>query len=259
VAYIGILISNACHLLSALVLARLAKSLAPPPFKEEISFISAALHILSPAGLFLTAPYAESLFSLLSFLGYLFYVFSCERPDTSRDYRNDARLLASGVCFGLATTVRSNGVLAGLIFVFDVLADVALLVHRYPHVRRYGTYAISLSVLFLSIAWATGLRLQELLGWVLEYWRIFAIAFANAALYLVLRPGFGSYNTKSLNGHIRKIIISIFSGAYIAGGLIFPQYLAYKEYCTNEDVGKIREWCSAFPPSVYSWVQSHYW
>ena len=259
VAYIGILISNTCHLLSALVLARLAKSLAPPPFKEEISFISAALHILSPAGLFLTAPYAESLFALLSFLGCLFYTFSCERPGTPRDYRNDARLLASGVCFGLATTIRSNGVLAGLIFVFEVLADVALLTHRYPQVGRYGIYAISLGVLFLSVAFATGLRLQELLGWALEYWRIFAIAFGNATLYLVVRPGFGSYDAKSLNGRIRKIVISILSGTYIAAGLIFPQYLAYMEYCTNEDVGKVREWCYATPPSVYSWVQSHYW
>jgi phosphatidylinositol glycan class V len=242
-----------------LVLAWLAKSLATPPFKEEIGFISAALHVLSPAGLFLTAPYAESLFSLLSFLGYVFYVFSCERPSTYRDYRNDARLLASGVFFGLATTVRSNGVLAGLIFAFDVIADLALLAHQHPDVRRYGICAMSLGVLFLFIAWAVGLGRQELLGWVLEYWHIFAIAFVNAALYFVLQPGLGRYDTKSLNGHIRKIVISILSGTFIVVGLIFPQYLAYKEYCTNEDVGKTREWCSAFPPSVYSWVQSHYW
>lgn len=259
VACIGILISNACHLLSALVLSQLAKSLAPPPFRQEIGFISAALHVLSPAGLFLTAPYAESLFSLLSFLGYIFYFFSCEQPGTSRDYRNDARLLASGVFFGLATTVRSNGVLAGLIFAFDVLADLAVLARRYPRVSRYGIYAMPLGVLFLFIAWTTGLCRQELLGRILEYWPIFAIAFANAALYFVLQPGLGKYDTKSLNGHIRKMVISTLSGAYVAVGLIFPQYLAYKEYCTNEDVGKTREWCSAFPPSVYSWVQSHYW
>jgi len=259
VAYIGILISNVCHLLSVLVLERLARLLAPPPFQKEIGFVSAALHVISPAGLFLTAPYAESLFSLLSFFGYLFYIISCERPGTSRDYRNDARLLASGVCFGLAATVRSNGVLAGLIFAFDVLADMALLAHRHPRAGGYGVFALSSCVLCLSIAWAAGIRRQELLGWALEYWRIIALAFANAALYLILRSGFGRYDTKSLDGHIRKILITVISGAYIAVGMLFPQYLAYKEYCTNEDVSKTREWCSAFPPSVYSWVQSHYW
>lgn len=260
VACIGILISNACHLLSALVLAQLAKSLAPSPFKEEIGFISAALHVLSPAGLFLTAPYAESLFSLLSFLGYSFYVFSHERPGTSRDYRNDARLLASGVFFGLATTVRSNGVLVGLIFAFDVLSDLALLAYRYPRVRGYGIYATSLVVFFLVIAWAAGLCRLELLGWALQYWPIFAIVFANATMYLLLQqPGLARYDTKSLSGHIRKTVISILSGASIAVGLIYPQYIAYKEYCTSDDVDKTREWCSAYPPSVYSWVQSHYW
>lgn len=258
VACIGILISNACHLLSALVLAQLAKSLAPPPFKQEIGFISAALHILSPAGLFLSAPYAESLFSLLSILGHSFYVFSCELPGTSRDYRNDARLLASGVFFGLATTVRSNGILAGLIFAFDVFTDLTLLAHRYPRVRGYGLYAVSLGVLFLFFAWGTGLGRQELLGWILEYWHIFAIGFANVALYLVLQPGLERYDTQSLNGHIRKIVISILSGLCVAMGLIFPQYLAFKEYCTSE-AGKTREWCSTFPPSVFSWVQSNYW
>ena len=84
-AYIGILISNACHLLSVLVLERLARLLAPPPFPKDVSFVSAALHVLSPAGLFLTAPYAESLFSLLSFVGCLLYVFSRERPGARRD------------------------------------------------------------------------------------------------------------------------------------------------------------------------------
>jgi phosphatidylinositol glycan class V len=39
-------------------------------------------------------------------------------------------------------------------------------------------------------------------------------------------------------------------------GFAAPQVVAYIEYCTG---GKSRPWCTRLIPSIYSWVQDHYW
>ncbi|KXT00429.1 hypothetical protein AC578_1925 [Pseudocercospora eumusae] len=45
-------------------------------------------------------------------------------------------------------------------------------------------------------------------------------------------------------------------GSMIAIGYAVPQIEAYLEYCTG---GNTRPWCSKIPPSIYTFVQAHYW
>ncbi|GMM49423.1 GPI-anchor transamidase [Starmerella bacillaris] len=69
-------------------------------------------YALSPAGIFLVNGYPESLFALLSFLGvYCFYT------DTATGF------VVSGLCFGLATIFRSNGLLWGILFAVHVIFE----------------------------------------------------------------------------------------------------------------------------------------
>lgn len=84
--------------------------------------MAALLHIVSPAGLFLSAPYQESTFALLSFLGYLLLAHGCLGP--SRCIRQDAAIVGSGILFGLATLFRSNGLLSGVSFAVFALAEL---------------------------------------------------------------------------------------------------------------------------------------
>ena len=114
------LFSHLSHFLSVLVLRLLVIELGDPASSAttRLAFWTAVLHILSPAGLFLSAPYGESHFSFLSFLGFLFYVRSRNRYHRSRDIH----LIASGVCFALATTIRSNGLLNASVFLYDAVA-----------------------------------------------------------------------------------------------------------------------------------------
>jgi phosphatidylinositol glycan class V len=196
------LIANISHLLSVLVLYRLARTLTPPSKNASIPFVAATLHIISPAGLFLSAPYAESLFSLLQFSAILLYcrstpglVSTRSIPETTsqRFLSHDVYLILSGFLFAIAATVRGNALFAGSIYAYD---GMALLPHLLPLPR-------SLKI-------------------------------------------------------VRHAVSIILAGLLILSGFAFPQFLAYSEYCTG-DVTPTPEWCSAIPPSIYAYVQNHYW
>ena len=112
--------------MAAITLYSLIYSLVPSSDirKRQLAFATACLHIFSPAGLFLSAPYGEATFAFASFLGCLCYVKAAEnRHHTFADaYQLDACLtIAAGLCFGLATMLRTNGLLYGIIFAWDVI------------------------------------------------------------------------------------------------------------------------------------------
>ena len=117
---VGVFVSHACHLLSVLVLYRLGLLLWG---NKALSFTAALLHILSPAGLFLSAPYSESAFSFLSFLAYLFFAKGV--VSDRRTVGHDVSLVAAGMWFGCASTFRSNGVLGGLLFAVELLRELS--------------------------------------------------------------------------------------------------------------------------------------
>lgn len=189
----GILLANLSHLLAVLVLYRLATLLTSlDQDGHRMAFLTAALHILSPAGLFLSAPYGESFFALLNFAGMLSYAFAAF---CTSDIRADLSLILAGVSFGAAAAVRSNGLLSGVIFAADCVPVLHLIwVDRWPQLTDLHRLAV------LGIA-----------------------------------------------------------GSLTAAGFALPQVMAYGEYCTGNAGDDRREWCKRTLPSIYSWVQDHYW
>jgi len=127
---VALAVASVSHLLSVLVLYRLSGFIFPQwqYTGRSMSFLTASLHIISPAGLFLAAPYAESLFSFLSFSGFCLYAEARLAYQLGRIDKGDLMTLASGAVFGLATTVRSNGLLGGLLFLYDAIASLRTLV-----------------------------------------------------------------------------------------------------------------------------------
>ncbi|CBX94368.1 similar to GPI mannosyltransferase 2 [Plenodomus lingam JN3] len=191
----GIIVSNVCHLLSVLVLYRLLALVLDSLQRRRVAFVASVLHILTPASLFMSAPYAESLFSLLNFTGMLCYVQSKLAAKCGHaSFLEDVYKLSSGLLFASATLMRSNGLLSGLILLYDV-----------------GRYI---------------------------------------PLFLPIR----------LNYHnMRSILVTCVAGMIIICGFLGPQYVAYREFCGREGSSGRREWCDKSIPSIYSWVQSHYW
>ena len=126
-AVVGITIAHISHLLSTLVLYELSllslQSLTRPE-RSSLALLAASLHIISPAGLFLSAPYAESLFSLMTFSGFYLYGRSFLRHAGEPVLAENLFLLSSGLCLGVATTIRGNGLLSGLVFVYEAMIYV---------------------------------------------------------------------------------------------------------------------------------------
>ncbi|KAF8453493.1 GPI mannosyltransferase 2, partial [Terfezia claveryi] len=111
--FAGILLANLSHFLSVLVLYNLTRLVYPAQDGVGVSFVAATMHVLTPAGMFLVAPYSEGLFALLSFLGYYFY--------------QAGWVVGAGAMWMLAGMVRSNGVLNGVVVLVDFVKEVWVL------------------------------------------------------------------------------------------------------------------------------------
>lgn len=205
----GILIANTFHLLSVMVLFRLSLVIwRNHPQRVLVSLLSAGLHVISPAGLFLTAPFAESSCALFSFTGYLLYARSCLAAKT---IARDGYLILAGLSFGVATAFRSNGILNGLPFAWEVLQVLPRLAN---------------SLFSTSSPW------QE--------------------------KGF-PFTTI---GGVRRLLALGMGGIAVAAGSLVPQAVAYQRYCSDASGSTQvprRPWCQDHLPSIYTFVQRHYW
>ncbi len=145
---LGVLVASTSHLLSALVLYHLADLVCRD---RRRALVAALAHVISPAGVFLSAPYAESPFALFSFAGYLLLAKSCVAPPAW----GDAFTLLAGVAFGIATAFRSNGILNGLPLAWEFVQGLAWLLeqqtqHRQPLVESLIIRVRRLFVLGIS-------------------------------------------------------------------------------------------------------------
>ncbi|KAK6581506.1 hypothetical protein PZA11_006197 [Diplocarpon coronariae] len=183
-------LAHLSHLLSVLAAFRLTRAIFPEA-PVELALRAASFHVISPAGLFLSAPYAESSCALLSFAGCILFTQSLGRRGSGPVAR-DLLLLSSGICFGLATACRSNGILNGLLLLEEAL--------RVLHALGRG-------------------------------WQL---------------------------ARLRRLVATAVGGMSVGAGFVLPQFLAYGEYCGGRDT-TLRPWCERTIPSIYTFVQDHYW
>lgn len=192
----GVGISHIAHLSSAYVVYILAKGVYVKPSASggRVALGAALLHIISPAGVFLSAPYTESLFSLLNISGFALYLRGMTRTHGHATVIQRLQLVFAGFVFGVATTIRSNGLLSGLPFLYDAFART---------------------------------------------WAVINHGFSSRRLY-----------------DLTSLIIG---GLLVACGLVMPQAFAYRMYCVDISDVTRQPWCSKAIPSIYGWVQAHYW
>ena len=177
-----------------LVLYFLVQKLQLARADARIAFAAAALHIISPAGVFLSAPCPESLFSFLSFTGTWLLLHSTCSSDP-RNIVQDGFILVAGAILGAATTIRSNGIFNGAMLVYGFIHDLSTLpreIHSFSLWRRLASLGMA--------------------------------------------------------------------GLLLGAGFIIPQVVAFFEICNRSPNGsRPRAWCDSNLPSIYTWVQKHYW
>ncbi|KAF1734099.1 GPI mannosyltransferase 2 [Beauveria bassiana] len=129
-ALAGIALAHASHAVAVFTLHRLTLLLTGGDARRAL--LAALLCVVSPAGVFLSAPYAESPFAALSFAGV--WVLAAGYEDPLGSARRSAAVLAAGAVLGLATAVRSNGLANGLLFAVEALRAAGAFV-KAPGVR----------------------------------------------------------------------------------------------------------------------------
>lgn len=158
-ALVGVTIAHVAHLLSVLLLFALGTIIFPTA-GPRFALTAAFLHILSPAGLFLSAPYAESPCALLSFLGIFLFVRSINHHGRST-IGQDLLVLLSGITFGVATTFRSNGILNGLLLLEEAFRLLLSLLHGFQLVTIRRLVATGLGGLSVG----AGFIIPQYIAW----------------------------------------------------------------------------------------------
>ena len=130
VALMGMLLGHACHLGSVFVLYALTLQVwgwRGNGKVQILALVSAALHVLSPAGLFLSAAYAEGAFALCNFVGLWLFVKGKTHYADGKDVLGAEMLFLAAAAWGTATMMRGNGLLSGLVLVYDAIERVRIL------------------------------------------------------------------------------------------------------------------------------------
>lgn len=155
IAIAGVALSHLAHYLSVLALYRLSINVFGQETTTQrlVCFLSAALHVISPAGAFLSAPYGEPVFSFLNITGLYIYSSSVLDNEVGKSVLRNAKLLLAALVFSAATVVRSNGILSGFLFAYDALIQLQGLLSRGVSVDAFvhlGVVVISGCILALG-------------------------------------------------------------------------------------------------------------
>lgn len=127
-------ITNVCHFLAAVVLfhyTRLVFQNARIFSPDRMAWASLLLFVMSPAAMFLTAPYSEAIAALSSFSSLLLREKALALKYGSARV-NAPLYVLSGIAAALAYGFRANCLLIGLVYVYDLFARPLRISHILP-------------------------------------------------------------------------------------------------------------------------------
>ncbi|KAK5987744.1 GPI mannosyltransferase 2 [Cladobotryum mycophilum] len=122
---LAIAFTHFTHLIAVLSLHKLTTILFD---NKNLAYVASLLHIISPAGLFLSAPYSESPFACLSFIGYLLFAQGLQSSSTS--FSRNIKLVSAGIVFGISIPFRTNGLLNGILFAVEAIKCLQTFIRR---------------------------------------------------------------------------------------------------------------------------------
>ncbi|KAF5617658.1 GPI mannosyltransferase 2 [Fusarium sp. NRRL 25303] len=155
-AIIAIAISHVSHLIAVLALYQLTIVLCND---RKLAYLAAAVHILSPGGLFLSAPYAESTFACLSFVGNLLFALGLKSsPDSMK---RNISVIGAGLLYGVSCVFRSNGLFGGVLFAVEAIKGLLALLGGFSFSKVLRLVAPIIGGLFVAV----GFVAPQILAW----------------------------------------------------------------------------------------------
>lgn len=130
-AVVGVAIANLSHYYAVMAMYKLTMVLSS---NEKMAMLSGLLYIISPAGMFMCAPVAESSFSHLSFVGN--WLFASSYHHSAGSLSRSMGIIIAGAVFGVSTTFRSNGLASGLLFAVEAVRHLSSFL-RGPSMSRF--------------------------------------------------------------------------------------------------------------------------
>lgn len=166
----GILLAHFCHYISLLCLWQMSKIVVRYEErrldKETLPFIACCLYTVSPAGIFLSAPYSESPFAALNMLGFWLYLRARSNGYEGKVIAECLLTVAAGISFGAATLIRSNGVLSGLPFLLDALTSSYKIIKPHANDRPLQTQLVLItSTIIGGLSVGVGLALPQAIAY----------------------------------------------------------------------------------------------
>ncbi|EMR10094.1 hypothetical protein PNEG_01844 [Pneumocystis murina B123] len=106
-ALVSIIISHLFHFFSIFILYHLTFKIYK---SRDMAIVTSLLYLISPSGIFLSAGYSESLFSFVTFLGFIFF--------------EEGYNFLAALTWCIASTIRSNGILWSIFFLNSVFVYI---------------------------------------------------------------------------------------------------------------------------------------
>lgn len=168
--YAAVALSHVSHYISVLVLFELTKLACsgPKARKEDVTklaCVAASLHIISPGGLFLSAPNAESTFSMFNMCGFWLYAMAYQRRSLPDMAAYISFTVAAGISFGIACIMRGNGLLSGIPFLLDAIIFSWQLVRNADMTHLREVLPRLAATVFAGLCVAGGLLLPQVLAY----------------------------------------------------------------------------------------------
>lgn len=162
-ALFGVIVSHVSHILGALLLYRISLMVFRNHDKgERIAFLASCIHVFSPAGIFICAPYTEAPFSFLKFGAYFAYASAQLDHADGKHLLRDGQVLLAGALLGVACTFRSNGLLSGTIFLMDAVEDGLLFLKYRGDFARFRKIVVTV---IAGLMIALGQAYPQIVAW----------------------------------------------------------------------------------------------
>lgn len=200
---VSMIINNICHFLSCVLLRKLTLLIFGPRFKSKklvstFANTCSLLCAIQPSGIFSTVGYSESVSQLFCYLGLYYRAYAL--TNNVRQHRK--QYLLSGICFSIAFGYRSNCLLYGILYLYDLFnaikhrTFVSMLMSLISGLLLFASLYISVALPYLRYCPERGEWCQSITKSLVTYaqsyyWNVGFLKYftlGNIPLFLIAMP-----------------------------------------------------------------------